>query len=81
MAKYHYIDLDSSTDKKGEKKKAMAKTSWYKPSDSVIFVPSTPGSALAKVYREVLEKELTSVNIKVKVVDIRTITYKISPQD
>ena len=51
------------------KKKAMAKTSWYKPSDSVIFVPSTPGSALAKVYREVLEKELTSVNIKVKVVE------------
>ena len=51
------------------KKKAMAKTSWYKPSDSVIFVPSTPGSALAKVYREVLEKELTSVNVKVKVVE------------
>ena len=51
------------------KKKAMAKTSWYKPSDSVIFVPTTPGSTLARWYKDILDKELSPINIKVKVVE------------
>ena len=51
------------------KKKAIAKSSWYRPNDSVIFIPSTPGSILAKKYRQVLESEFTNHNIRVKVVE------------
>ena len=51
------------------KKKIMAKSSWYRPSDSVIFVPSTPGSILARQYRDVIDNELREINIKVKVVE------------
>ena len=69
VEKFLYIDLGISIGKKEFKKKALAKTSWYKPSDTVIFIPSTPGSVLAKRYREVLDKEFASVNIKVKVVE------------
>ena len=52
-----------------KKKKIITKTSWYKPNDSVIFIPSTPGSILARRYREVISNELKDVNISVKVVE------------
>ena len=51
------------------KKKAISKTSWYRPNDSVIFIPSTPGSILAKRYREILDSEFKQHNIKIKVVE------------
>ena len=51
------------------KKKAIAKSSWYRPNDSVIFIPSTPGSILANKYRPILESEFTYHNIRVKVVE------------
>ena len=51
------------------KKKIMAKSSWYRPSDSVIFIPSTSGSILARQYRDVIDNELREINIKVKFVE------------
>ena len=52
-----------------KRRKIITKTSWYKPNDSVIFIPSTPGSILARQYREVINNELKDVNISVKVVE------------
>ena len=50
-----------------DKKKAISKVAWYKPFDTVVFCPPTPGSKLAKelrcVAKEVSEKQ--PMNIKV----------------
>ena len=51
------------------KKKAITKTSWFRPYDSVIFVPSTPGAELASRYKRVLDHEFSRVNLRVKVVE------------
>ena len=50
-----------------DKKKAISKVAWYKPFDTVVFCPPTPGSKLAKelrcVAKEIREKQ--PMNIKV----------------
>ena len=39
---------------KRDKAKKLKRVAWQKPSDSVLFVPSTPGSELAKGLEEAL---------------------------
>ena len=51
------------------KKKAIVKTAWYRPYDSVIFIPSTPGGKLAKMYRSVIDEEFKRIGLRIKVVE------------
>ena len=51
------------------KKKLLTKTSWYRPSDAVIFVPPTPRSELAKQIQEVVTEEGSRIGMAIKVVE------------
>ena len=54
----------------------LKKGSWYRPSDTVIFVPSTPEEELANKVREVVREESKRLNFKVKIVERGGITMK-----
>ena len=45
----------------------MSKSSWFRPADTVLRVPYTPGGALASAVREVVEEEGMRLGLKVKV--------------
>ena len=45
------------------------KASWYRPADTVLFLPSTPGSELATRVRRVVEEECGRLNIRPRVVE------------
>jgi hypothetical protein len=51
------------------RKKETGKMSWYRPYDTVLFCPPTPGSELAKRLRRVCEAEAEHTGLKVKVVE------------
>ena len=48
------------------KKKLLAKMSWFRPADTVLRVPCTPGAALATAVRAVVEEESSRLGLKVK---------------
>ena len=50
------------------KKKLMKKVAWYRPQDTVIFVPTTPNGELAMRVRKVVQ-EGRRLNVKVRVVE------------
>ena len=39
------------------RKKLMSKSSWFRPADTVLFIPATPNSELANRIRKVIEEE------------------------
>ena len=49
------------------KKKLLSKSSWFRPADTVIRVPYTPGAILASAVRDVVEEEGMRLGLKVKV--------------
>ena len=49
------------------RKKLLAKMSWFRPADTVIRVPCTPGAALVTAIRQVVEEEGSRLGLKVKV--------------
>ena len=51
------------------KKKLMKKIAWYRPQDTVIFVPTTPNGELAMNVRKVVQEEGRRINVKVTVVE------------
>ena len=51
------------------REKMIKKRSWYKPFDTVIFCPPTPGGQLAKRLKEVTQEVSERHDIKVKVVE------------
>ena len=51
------------------KKKILSKTSWYRPYNTVMFCPPTPGSTLALKLRSIVKEEEKRTGIKVKVVE------------
>ena len=51
------------------KKKKLTKTSWYRPHNTVCFVPGTPGGLLAKEIQGVVNEELARLNLKAKVME------------
>ena len=51
------------------KKKLVKKVAWYRPQDTVIFVPTTPNGELAMKVRKVVQEEERRINIKVRVVE------------
>ena len=49
------------------KKKILAKNSWFRPADTVLRVPCTPGAELASAIKEVIQEEGRRLGIKVKI--------------
>ena len=49
------------------RKKLVSKSSWFRPADTVLRVPYTPGGDLASAVREVVEEEGIRLGLKVKV--------------
>ena len=56
-------------EKNRRKKKLMSKTSWYRPADTVLFIPSTPDSELANRVRSVVCEEGERLGRNIRVVD------------
>jgi hypothetical protein len=50
-------------------KKMIAKMAWFRPADTVLRVPYTPGSELAKAVRGVVDEEASRLGLKVKTVE------------
>ena len=66
--------------------KAIALNSWYRPHNTVCFVPATPNSELAKKLQEFVDKEMQKINMSAKIVagiSIRDQTVKLQgvPED
>ena len=60
--------------------KAIALNSWYRPHNTVCFVPATPNSELAKKLQEFVDKEMQKINMSAKIVagiSIRDQTVKL----
>ena len=51
------------------KKKLLSRTSWYRPHDSVIFVPATPGAELARRIQAVLDRDMARIGKRIRVVE------------
>ena len=51
------------------KTKRRAKTSWYKPHDTVLFCPPTPNGELAKSLKQIAEKQKSEGGISIKVIE------------
>ena len=47
----------------------VGKMAWFRPADTVLRVPFTPDSELAKEARAVVDEEATRLGLKVKVVE------------
>ena len=50
-------------------KKAVRKVSWWRPHDAVLFCPSSPGSELACMLKQVAREEAVHSGISIKVVE------------
>ena len=48
------------------RKKLLAKMSWFRPADTVLRVPCTPGAALATAVRSIVEGESSRLGLRVK---------------
>ena len=50
-----------------KRKKLLAKSSWFRPADTVLQVPFTPGGVLAASVRKVVEEEGSRLGLKLKI--------------
>ena len=58
------------------RKKALAKVSWYRPADTVIFIPATPGGKLTEKLRDVLQEEGRRLNLNIRAVEQGGVSLK-----
>ena len=58
------------------KKKLLSRTSWYRPHDSVIFVPATPGAELARRIQAILDRDMARIGKRIRVVETGGIKLK-----
>ena len=58
------------------KKKSLSKTSWYRPNDSVGFVPATPGGVLARTIQAIVKEETARIGLSVRIVEQGGISMK-----
>ena len=49
------------------KKKILAKTSWYRPHDAVMFVPATPGSGLRNIIQNIVTQKTAELGMSLLV--------------
>ena len=50
-----------------QRKKLLAKSAWFRPADSVMRVPCTPGALLVTQVRKVVEEESKRLGLRIKV--------------
>ena len=75
-----YTGAGSSQSEERRQAKAIALNSWYRPHNTVCFVPATPNSELAKKLQEFVDKEMQKINMSAKIVagiSIRDQTVKL----
>ena len=58
------------------RKKALTKTSWYRPADAALFIPATPGEELKKNIERVVKEELERIGMSAKVVETGGVTMR-----
>ena len=51
------------------KKKALTKTTWYRPFDAAGFMPPTPGGVLAKQIQDIVTQETARIKMSAKIVE------------
>ena len=56
------------------RKKALTKTSWYKPADAALFIPATPRKELKMNIERVVTEELERIGMTAKVVETGGVT-------
>ena len=56
--------------------KCLTKYTWYRPDNSVIFVPCTPNSILAKQIETVVTEETARLSLKAKVIETGGVSIK-----
>ena len=54
---------------KRERRKLVKRASWYRPADTVLFLPVTPVSVFASRVRGVVEEESRRLGLSVRVVE------------
>ena len=58
------------------RKKCLTKYTWYKPYNSVVFIPCTPDGILAKQLQKVISEETDRLSLKAKVIEKGGISMK-----
>ena len=59
-----------------ERRRLIKRASWYRPADTVLFLPVTPGSVLASRVRGVVEEESRRLGMTVRVVERGGVSLK-----
>ena len=54
----------------------MAKTSWYRPANTVGFFPATPDAVLAKEFQEILTEELGRLKMNGRIIEESGVSLK-----
>ena len=54
----------------------IAKAAWYRPTDTVTFIPATPGGKLTEQLRQVLQEEGKRLNLVIKAVEQGRVSLK-----
>ena len=58
------------------KKKALSKTIWFRPNNSVGFVPATPNGVLARTIQAIVSEEAARIGLTVRIVEQGGISLK-----
>jgi hypothetical protein len=58
------------------RRKVMSKAAWFRPADTVLFVPATPNSELAAMARGVVQEEGRRLGIAVRVVETAGVSLR-----
>jgi hypothetical protein len=58
------------------KRRGLRRAAWFRPADTVLFLPATPNSELAGMAREVLAEEGSRLGITVRVVETAGVSLK-----
>ena len=58
------------------RKKTLAKAAWFRPADTVTFIPATPGGKLTEQLREVLQEEGRRLRLTIKAVEQGGVSLK-----
>ena len=56
--------------------KLLKRVSWYRPADTVLFLPATPNGELAEETRKVMEQEAPRLGLNIKIVEKGGISLK-----
>ena len=57
-------------------KKTLTKAAWFRPADTVTFIPAYPGDKLTEQLRAVLEEEGRRLQLSIKAVETGGVSLK-----